>query len=460
MLRAFARGAAPRMTRAAPRAPQWTTPRVVVAPSPSPSPPRTFVSMPSGPAPNPAAWLRERLDAAKAAATTRLDAATAAKDAATLAAKRSLRANLALVVGPRAAATLLDGGGGVASFAPSSVARRALDRSRAFASRHATALTTAAGAAATLVVYGVVSSATAALSPVLAGHRAAGGWDARAEAMTLALSGACVAAGWTFVRRRGAVDAERVVSLAMRKLEAHAGVREVLGHPLVASEARAVAFTGGKWTRRAAGGGAPGGASDRFGFGLGFFARASSFALSPPTWRPRKIHAAWTVRGARKSAIVTVDAKRANGAYRFNLVAVDVAADDGGGEHRVYVEGGPADDAVGEQDAGEDEDGTSIVTVARALRAPLRSVSSEAYERHQAAEEAREAAARRRRREDDAARAAPRRIDDGGGRWPAERFFDAIAGAAHRARMAFGKAARSARGVGAARADAVAKGSR
>ena len=166
---------------------------------------------------------RELRDAAR----SRLDAARAAPHALREAARSRARArHLASLLGPRAAQTVMSRG---VDLNPANHARRAAVAARAFAFRHRTPIAVVFGGAAPSrrgtrrSTPSTFSRAPREIPPV--------------ELATLGLSITFVTLGSRSLRRRAFADPDVVHAAIVRRVENHAGLREVLGAPLRAPSA-------------------------------------------------------------------------------------------------------------------------------------------------------------------------------------------------------------------------------
>ena len=140
--------------------------------------------------------------------------------------------------------------------------------------------------------------------------------DPAVELATLGLSITFVTLGSRSLRRRAFADPDVVHAAIVRRVENHAGLREVLGAPLRAPSSVVAATSGGEWIWR----------------------RRDELACWP-RWRAHKIHLAFPLVGTKKTGMVTVEANKVRTGYAYKTIVVDVAANDGG-EHRVHLAGG------------------------------------------------------------------------------------------------------------------------
>ena len=234
--------------------------------------------------PSPAAgmaWMTSRVKELKDTARAQMDAAAAAPERLKSAARESVRQRLIAVLGPRAAESVMSGS---VSLNPATHARNAVMRARAFAIRHRVPI----AAVATYVTYrgaiGVAQRVRGDAAPRLDGY---------SRITTFALSAGVVTGAAVYLRARSTVNPEHVHAAVMRRLERHAGLREVLGAPVVPSEHRAIVTTGGVWTS-----------------GNRSMINSMVPTMGPPRFRDAKVHMAFTVEGTRKRGLVTVEAKK------------------------------------------------------------------------------------------------------------------------------------------------------
>ena len=230
-----------------------------------------------------------------------------------------------------------------------------------FAFRHRTPIAVVFGGAATIATW---HSSLYAIDFFARGAPR----DPAVELATLGLSITFVTLGGRYVRRRAFADPDVVHAAIVRRVENHAGLREVLGAAELA---------------------APSASSPRRQAASGSGEDADELACWP-RWRAHKIHLAFPLVGTKKTGMVTVEANKVRTGYAYKTIVVDVAANDGG-EHRVHL-------------AGRRDGRAAAEAIGPSLRAPLEAMLSEAYERERAREEEEEAAAARRSR-----RRTPRR---------------------------------------------------
>ena len=359
------------------------------------------------------------------------------------AAESRAKARLVRLLGPRAAETLVrrllpD------VFDPLGRVRRGALSAAAFARRHRDHAAVVAGAFATVGVWHalLVAEATLARDPSATA-------DPTREVASLALALALVTLAGRSIRRRNRVDPDRVHHLAMRRLERHAGLREVLGAPITSPSPRACAFVGGEWTRaeRLQSPSSPNDPSSPEPGTLlrRLLAPLAAWVPRGYAWMPHAVHLAFPVAGARHRGVVVASARKTRGRHEMDLLVVDVRARDGQ-RHRVFLVGAPPTPSarrVPESSSEDDsEDASSVETSSESvsvvhapLLAALEAAGGDAYD----AERRREEEARRRSAA--AAEAArmearrPKPMDLGGGMWPGERFVDGVQRLTHGARM-------------------------
>jgi len=111
------------------------------------------------------------------------------------------------------------------------------------------------------------------------------------------------------------ISPSAVYRAAIRQLNVHPGILEVMGAPLVGSDVRATVLTGG---------------------GL-------KFKGFRPKLRSRRVAMIFPLKGTERRGLVSVEAKKKRGAMKMTLLAVDVPMPQAlGGEQRLYIVGGPA----------------------------------------------------------------------------------------------------------------------
>jgi len=127
------------------------------------------------------------------------------------------------------------------------------------------------------------------------------------------------------LRQRWRLDVDYAVTLAMRRLEAHSGVRELLGGPVTLGESRVIVTSGG---------------------GLALFKRTTSRVFGavtlPVSVDSKWAHVAFELRGTRKRVVVSLGARKWGGMYGIPLLALEVQSRDGEA-YRLFLEGGAKD---------------------------------------------------------------------------------------------------------------------
>ncbi len=358
------------------------------------------------------------------------------------AAESRAKARLVRLLGPRAAETLVrrllpD------VFDPLGRVRRGALGAAAFARRHRDHAAVVAGAFATVGVWHalLVAEATLARDPSATA-------DPTREVASLALALALVTLAGRSIRTRNRVDPDRVHHLAMRRLERHAGLREVLGAPITSPSPRACAFVGGEWRTRAERRRSPSDSDPSSLREPGTFLRRllgplAAWVPRGYAWMPHAVHLAFPVAGARHRGVVFASARKTRGRHEMDLLVVDVRARDGQ-RHRVFLVGAPPRVPESSEDDSEDdsEDASSVETSSESvsvvhapLLAALEAAGGDAYDEERRREEE---ARRRSAAEAEAARMEARRpkpMDLGGGMWPGERFVDGVQRLTHGARM-------------------------
>jgi hypothetical protein len=403
---------------------------------------RTFISLPAG---------SGRLADLATAAREGLASARAAPIAARDAAARRARAELEKLVGPRVSLTLERCARSSATIPfvllnPMPHVARASNEARALLFRHGDALELVAQGVAVLVVWhgGLTVASLSSSAPA----------TASSELAALGFAAAFVLAGSSALKRRTRVDVDSAHATLLRRVGAHAGLREVLGSPIVGARgnARVALVTGGEWRRddegttiqtndskplyknadRSGGSAKPTRSrSSRSFFALPFTPTGNVTRRKKWRWRDERAHVAFPVAGSRARGMVAAEiVKRAGYPPAFELVAVDVEAENGRDAHRLYLAGGLR----------ERERADAVVA---ALRAPLGVALDEAYDALRAGDARRAEETRNEKRKTAAAAAAarvPKPLDEGGGMWPAERAMDTAASIAHGARRLWGRA--------------------
>ena len=396
---------------------------------------RTFISLPAG---------SGRLADLATAAREGLASARAAPIAARDAAARRARAELEKRVGPRVVSTLerfvtSTATNPFALLNPMPHIARASNGTRALLFRHKDTIELVAQGVAVLVVWhgGLTAFAVVSSLAFFSEPNAATTPSASSELAALGFASVVVILGTSAFKRRTRVDIDSAHAALLRRVSAHAGLKEVLGSPIVGARgnARVALVTGGEWRKDFVSISTNVSETDRE-------KSASSFAALPfffgkqkkqtnrTTWRWRdeRAHVAFPVRGSRARGFVAAEVvKRAGRKPTFELVAVDVEAENGRDAHRVYLSGGLR----------ERERADAMVA---ALRVPLGVALGEAYDALRAGD-ARRAEERRNEAAVLAAEArAPKPLDQGGGMWPTERAVDTAASLAHGAKRWWGRA--------------------
>lgn len=387
---------------------------------------RTFISLPAG---------SGRLADLATAAREGLGSARAAPIAARDAAARRARAELEKRVGPRVVSTLERFVASAATnpFAllnPMPHVARASNGTRAMLFRHKEALEIVAQGVAVLVVWHGGLTIVASVSSLMTSDASATP-SASSELAALGFASVIVILGTSAFKRRTRVDIDSAHAMLLRRVSAHAGLREVLGSPIVGARgnARVALVTGGEWRKDLIDDDVDGEKTSETWFGTRLpFLQKKRNQKTTWRWRDERAHIAFPVSGSRASGFVAAEVvKRAGKKPMFELVAVDVESLNGRDAHRVYLAGGLR----------ERERADAMVA---ALRVPLGVALGEAYDALRAGD------ARRaeERRIEDAAKAAeartPKPLDRGGGMWPSERAVDTAASLAHGAKRWWGRA--------------------
>ena len=393
---------------------------------------RTFISLPAG---------SGRLADLATAAREGLASARAAPIAARDAAARRARAELEKRVGPRVVSTLerfvtSTATNPFALLNPMPHIARASNGTRALLFRHKDTIELVAQGVAVLVVWHGGLTAFAVVSS-LASEPNAATPSASSELAALGFASVIVILGTSAFKRRTRVDIDSAHAALLRRVSAHAGLKEVLGSPIVGARgnARVALVTGGEWRKDFVSVRDDVSETDREKSSSSFAARPFFFGKQKKQtnrttwrWRDERAHVAFPVRGSRARGFVAAEVvKRAGLKPTFELVAVDVEAENGRDAHRVYLSGGLR----------ERERADAMVA---ALRVPLGVALGEAYDALRAGD-ARRAEERRNEAAVSAAEArAPKPLDQGGGMWPTERAVDTAASLAHGAKRWWGRA--------------------
>jgi hypothetical protein len=386
---------------------------------------RTFISLPAG---------SGRLADLATAAREGLASARAAPIAARDAAARRARAELEKRVGPRVVSTLERFVASAATnpFAllnPMPHVARASNGTRAMLFRHKEALEIVAQGVAVLVVWHGGLTIVASVSSLMTSDAAATP-SASSELAALGFAAVIVILGTSAFKRRTRVDIDSAHAVLLRRVSAHAGLREVLGSPIVGARgnARVALVAGGEWREDLIDDDKKTSSSSWFGYPTLPFVQKKRNRKTTWRWRDERAHIAFPVSGSRASGFVAAEVvKRAGKKPMFELVAVDVESLNGRDAHRVYLAGGLR----------ERERADAMVA---ALRVPLGVALGEAYDALRAGD-ARRAEERRIEAAAKAAEAAaPKPLDRGGGMWPSERAVDTAASLAHGAKRWWGRA--------------------
>ena len=124
-----------------------------------------------------------------------------------------------------------------------------------------------------------------------------------------------MAVGVFWYRKYFTISPAAVYRSAIRQLNVHPGILEIMGAPLVGSEARASVLTGG----------------------------GIKFKGLKPKIRSKRVAMIFPLKGGERRGLVSVEAKKKKGTMKMTLLAVDVPMPQAlGGEQRLYVVGGPA----------------------------------------------------------------------------------------------------------------------
>jgi hypothetical protein len=110
------------------------------------------------------------------------------------------------------------------------------------------------------------------------------------------------------------ISPSAVYRSAIRQLNVHPGILNIMGAPLVGSDVRATVLTGG----------------------------GVKFKGLRPKIRSRRVAMIFPLKGAERRGLVSIEAKKKHGAMKMTLLAVDVPMPQAlGGEQRLYIVGGP-----------------------------------------------------------------------------------------------------------------------
>jgi hypothetical protein len=307
---------------------------------------------------------------------------------------------------------------------------RASNGTRAMLFRHKEALEIVAQGVAVLVVWHGGLTVVASVSSLMTSDASATP-SASSELAALGFASVIVILGTSAFKRRTRVDIDSAHAMLLRRVSAHAGLREVLGSPIVGARgnARVALVTGGEWRKDLIDDDVDGEKTSETWFGTRLpFLQKKRNQKTTWRWRDERAHLAFPVSGSRASGFVAAEVvKRAGKKPMFELVAVDVESLNGRDAHRVYLAGGLR----------ERERADAMVA---ALRVPLGVALGEAYDALRAGD-ARRAEERRIEAAAKAAEAAaPKPLDQGGGMWPSERAVDTAASLAHGAKRWWGRA--------------------
>ena len=345
---------------------------------------------------------RSRARELRDAARSRLDAARAAPRAPRGGALARARQPRVASRTPRRATVKSRG----VDLNPANHARRAAVAARAPAFRHRTPIAVVFGGAATIATWHSSLYAIDFFARGAPGRSRRRTRDAR-------LSITFVTLGSRSLRRRAFADPDVVHAAIVRRVENHAGLREVL-------DARVASAVGASPRRRAAW------IWRRRGRLLASLARAQNPPRVP-------------TRGHEKNRDGDCGGETVRTGYAYKTIVVDVA-DERRGANTRRGRGGRARSRR-----------RRIEAIGPSLRAPLEAMLSEAYERERAREEEEEAAAARPRGGGRAEASRPGSLDRGGGMTSAERAWDYVADVAHASRRAAARARDVARGMWASR---------
>ncbi|KAK4778153.1 hypothetical protein SAY87_018340 [Trapa incisa] len=134
----------------------------------------------------------------------------------------------------------------------------------------------------------------------------------------LALSSAIVAFTGLFVRSRLTINPDRVYRIAMRMLNTHAGILEVMGAPLSGTNLRAYVMSGG-----------------------GVILKKFKLRL-----RGKRCFLIFPIRGSERKGLVSIEVKKKNGQYDVKLLAVDIPMASGP-DQRLFLVGDEQEYRVG-----------------------------------------------------------------------------------------------------------------
>ena len=296
--------------------------------------------------------------------------------------------------------------------------------------------------------------------------------NASQELAALGFATVVVILGTNSIKHRTRIDLDHVHALLLRRLDNHAGLREVLGGKyfppttfcrLIAhtrltffftisapirgerGNARVALVTGGEWRldrvdgsggvkqKEEKGVGSNQGTKGSWGGGLPNLPGLPT-SLWPSSarnktkwrWRDERASVAFPIAGTRAGGFVFAECvKRAGKKVDLDLVAVDVFAVNGD-SHRVFLSGGSK----------QKERADAILA---ALRVPLAVAMDDSYDDERALDAANAETALRVRTEMEKKEKVPKPLDHGGGMWPAEKVLDTAGTAVHETKRAWGK---------------------
>ena len=206
-------------------------------------------------------------------------------------------------------------------------------------------------------------------------------------------------AGAYALRQRWKLDIDHCVTMAMRRLDGHSGVRELLGGPVTASAARVVVTSGG---------------------GLALFKRTTSRFFGavtlPVSVDSKWAHVVFELRGTRKRGVVSFGARKWGGEYALPILSLEL--DSRNGEtYRLFLEGGSSEFEA---------------SVLPSLRAPLEATTiNEEFKRTKTLADERAAATAAALVAERRAASSPKPLDEGGGMYAHERVMDAFGKTMH-----------------------------
>ena len=372
---------------------------------------RTFISLPAGVGP-----LKEFIGSARHALQTAKQTPIAMRDA--IATK--VLAQVESAMGPRAFAILQSSASKLGSINPAILLNpmphiaSASNKTRAFVFRHKNAIYTVGQGFAVVGVWHGTLYVTSVFTDIT---------DSSSEFAALGFATVVVLVSTAILKQRTRIDVDNAHALLLRRIDSHAGLKEVLGVPIVnrMGNARVALVTGGEWRR------------DCFDVEAGrkknetkrswlpaLFANSGS-ASTKWRWRDERAHLCFPVSGSRAGGFVTAECvKRAGKKLQFDLVAVDVFSQNGD-SHRVFLSGGSL----------ERENADDMIT---ALRVPLDVALDDSYDEQRARDAAELEETLRLQKQLEFESRVPKPLDHGGGMWPSERVLDTAGAAAHNAK--------------------------